>query len=596
MFHPYPYADPQAVNQLPVDIHAQEALTQGALAVARQIAGLYRQGHQRIAIDGFHGAPFDRLRNLLAQQLGPQAPIMDARSLLRPAEEIRALIADCLPEDRDIDPVLLYGRIFQGRYADLQQADKVQQAAGGQPLILIGQGALSEALSPSFDLRLWLDISPRQSVLNFKEGRALNLGEDRALPYAAMMRRNYYVDYELAVHLRWSLIKSGTLHYYLSADDPQGFAMLPMDQLARWLDLAAERPLRCRPVYLEGVWGGFYMKRLRQLPRGMRNCAWIFDLIPMEVSLALRMGGKELELPFFTFVQHQGEKLLGQEAFTRFGGYFPLRFNYDDTFHASGNMSIQCHPGEAYLEQEHRELGRQDESYYVCVAGEGAKTYLGFKAPGDKEAFLAAAREAERSGQPMDYEAYLHAVPSKPGTQVMIPAGTIHASGRNQVVLEIGSLTMGSYTYKLYDYQREDLNTGLKRPIHLKAGALALKGERDQAWVKDNLVNHGGLVRQDAEGSETVLGEHELLYFSLRALHFERQMQDDTRGGFQVLALTEGEKVRVEKLDEPSRGYTLGYLDIVVVPADMGAYRLINLGEGQVTIHRTQLKAGDGHG
>jgi mannose-6-phosphate isomerase len=322
----------------------------------------------------------------------------------------------------------------------------------------------------------------------------------------------------------------------------------------------------------------------------MRNCAWIFDMIPMEVSLAAQMGCKQLEVPFFTFIQQQGEKLLGKAAMARFGGYFPIRFNYDDTFHSSGNMSIQCHPGEDYVVKHHRELGRQDESYYVCVAGEGAKTYLGFRDEGSCEGFLAAAQTAQKTGEEMDYERFLHAVPSKPGTQVMIPAGTIHASGHNQVVLEIGSLTVGSYTYKLYDYQRSDPQSGLKRPIHLRMGSLALRGERTRAWVEGNLVNHGGLIGQGDGWQEKAVGEHELLYFSLRALHFDRQIPQDTRGCFHVLALTEGEKVRAEKLDDPSCSYTLDYLDLVVIPASLGAYRLINLGEGPVTVHKTTLK------
>ncbi len=48
--------------------------------------------------------------------------------------------------------------------------------------------------------------------------------------------------------------------------------------------------------------------------------------------------------------------------------------------------------------------------------------------------------------------------------QFMLPGGTIHASGRNQLILEIGSLTVGSYTFKLYDYLRADLD-GTRRPI-----------------------------------------------------------------------------------------------------------------------------------
>lgn len=594
MFHPYPYADPRAVNHLPRQEGITRALVQGSVKVAEEIAALAKAGSRAIGIDGFPGAPFEELAGLLSRALGPQTRIVDARSLLRNRDEIRDIIADCLPQDRDADPVLLYGKRFEGGYGSLQDVAKVNELLRAlrteDALIVIGQGALCEDLRESFCLRLWLDITPRQAVLNFKNRLAWNLGEEGALPYAAMMRRNYYVDFELAAATRWSLIREDKLHYYISADDPQGMSLLPYGKLCELFDLLCRRPLRCRPVYLEGVWGGFYMKRLRKLPEGMRNCAWIFDMIPMEVSLAVQMEDKQLEVPFFTFIQQQGEKLLGKAAMARFGGYFPIRFNYDDTFHSSGNMSIQCHPGEDYVVKHHRELGRQDESYYVCVAGEGAKTYLGFRDEGSCEGFLAAAQAAQETGEVMAYERFLHAVPSKPGTQIMIPAGTIHASGHNQVVLEIGSLTVGSYTYKLYDYQRTDPQSGLKRPIHLRMGSLALRGERTKAWVESNLVNHGGLIAQGEGWQESAAGEHDLLYFSLRTLHFDRQIPQDTRGCFHVLALTEGEKVRAEKIGDPSCHYTLDYLDIAVIPASVGAYRLINLGAGPVTVHKTTLK------
>ena len=82
------------------------------------------------------------------------------------------------------------------------------------------------------------------------------------------------------------------------------------------------------------------------------------------------------------------------------------------------------------------------------------------------------------------FEKYINAVPSIPGTQVMIPAGTVHASGRNQVILEIGSLTVGSYTYKLYDYLRADLlvegDTLRIFSVHLQTSGIAQLRRRFQ--------------------------------------------------------------------------------------------------------------------
>ncbi|MBQ8137323.1 MAG: class I mannose-6-phosphate isomerase, partial [Clostridia bacterium] len=291
-----------------------------------------------------------------------------------------------------------------------------------------------------------------------------------------------------------------------------------------------------------------------------------------------------------------GPKLLGQRAYDAFGGYFPIRFNYDDTWHSDGNMSIQCHPDEHYIKENFGELGRQDESYYVCVTAQKACTYLGFRDENACDAFFALAREAEKTGALIDYQKYINAVPSVPGTQVMIPAGTVHASGKNQVILEIGSLTVGSYTYKLYDYQRLDPQTGLPRPIHLKMGRDVIHPERTAEWVDENLVNHGGIVRAGEGYEERVVGEHDLLYFSLRTLTFDKAIEDDTADDFHVLALVDGERVRVESIDDPARHYDLDMLDMLVVPATLGRYRIRNLSTGTCVVHKTMLKPGVGRG
>ena len=114
--------------------------------------------------------------------------------------------------------------------------------------------------------------------------------------------------------------------------------------------------------------------------------------------------------------------------------------------------------------------------------------------------------------------------------------------------------------------------------------------ERTAEFVRDNLVNHGGVVRQGEDWCEKVVGEHDLLYFSLRNLVFATSMEDDTRDDFHVLALVDGEKVRVESVEDPSRYFDLNMLDIVVVPATFGKYRVVNKGIGVAVIHKTMLK------
>ena len=569
-------------------------MTDDVIRLREEIARQIKAGKTRVGIDCYAGAEIGALARQL-EEFVENVRLIDATTLAMDEKELDEKLAPYLPTDRDRDPVLLYGRRFMEGYEGLQNAEKVRalkeklDKADG-PVVVCGMGALCKALRDSYDLKVWMDLSPRQTAINYKTGLAINYGSTHSRPFSQLMRRNYYVDFETALDLRWELIREKALDGYIFADDPQKMQWLPYGALLDLFDELNRSPMRCRPVYLEGVWGGFYVHKLRKLPKEMKNCAWVFDMIPMEVSLAATFDGNEFEVPFYTFVQAMGEKLLGKRAYDAFGGYFPIRFNYDDTYHANGNMSIQCHPDAEYVIKNHSELGRQDESYYVCVTAQDAKTYLGFQNEDSCEKFFAAAEKAQETHELIDYTQYINAVPSVPGTQVMIPAGTVHASGRNQVILEIGSLTVGSYTYKLYDYQRIDPQTGLPRPIHLKMGRDVIHPERTAEFVRDNLVNHGGVVRQGEDWCEKVVGEHDLLYFSLRNLVFTTSMEDDTKDDFHVLALVDGEKVRVESVEDPSRYFDLNMLDIVVVPATFGKYRVVNKGIGVAVIHKTMLK------
>ncbi|MFA6505529.1 MAG: class I mannose-6-phosphate isomerase [Treponemataceae bacterium] len=611
MFSPCRYNDPNPVNSITVDVSVSDAVVTGAQAaanaIAKNVAALIgEKGRCVFSLDGYPGAELDVFLNLVEQSLRPlgfMADELNTKSLYKPAEALEEMLAENLPEDRVMDPVLLYGRLYHGGYEGLMDEKSLQSAvgtirsfrqAGKGALIISGFGSLIGTLSALADIRCWVDIAPKQAILNIRDGRYVNVGDETPRHFKQMMRRCYYVDFECAQAVRRQAIAGGALDWYICGDAPDAMAAVPAPALKKIFSALAFRPLRCRPVYLKGVWGGHYLTRMRGLPESIDNCAWCFDFIPMEVSLVAEFFGKKIEIPFYTLLQAEGRNLMGDECVKAFKGYFPIRFNYDDTWHSNGNMSIQVHPDEDYAVKNNNELGRQDESYYIVEAAQDAKTYLGFKDGADTSGFLSEIFRSEREHAPIDYAAYVNAVPSKPGLQIMIPAGTIHASGRNQLVLEIGSLTVGSYTYKMYDYLRSDLD-GSPRPIHSRHGANVLRTERTASWVEKNLVQTPTVLREGADYVEKTVGRHDLLYFCLRTVSFATTYPDDTSGRFHVLTLVNGERVRVESIEDPRRCYVLSYLDIILVPASVGAYRVVNLGNQPATIHKTLLKDGFEH-
>ena len=605
MYNPFPFDDQTPVNRPSVREDTIRQLVKGSVRVAALLAGKAMEGSV-FAIDGYVGADFARTVNLLEQQLhvkGFRTRTIDFRDCYKTTEELWELVDRHLSWDRSEDPTLLFGRVYKGGYEGLLDGDKTEafkreiRKRDKEVTIVFGQGCLIPALRGLYDLKVYLDVTPKESILRIRRGQYINLGMTSPLTTPLIIRRCYYCDFEVAVHLRRELLAApGNVDYYVENDYPDEMKLLPFQAFSDITASLANYPFRCKPVYLEGVWGGTYMKKLRRLPKEMRNAAWVFDLIPMEVSILVDVAGTILELPFSTFFMKEGETVLGPDVVKKFGGYFPIRFNWDDSYHSTGNMSIQCHSGSFYNKEHFNEFGRQDESYYVVITGHEAKTFIGFRDDADIPQFFKDIEAADTEHKPVDYLKYVSYEESKPGLQVMLPAGTIHSSGRNQVILEIGSLTIGSYTYKMYDYLRLDFD-GKQRPIHTKLGELNVNQERRTSVIhnpksKDYIVQKPRLAASGEGWEEYIVGENPQLYFSLRRLEFEKQCEQDTQGIFHVLTLVDGERVRIRSKAYPERCYEASFMDLVVVPADMGAYVIENLGAEPIRVHKTLLREG----
>ena len=614
MYNPFPYHDPKPVNRPELSSNTvQSIVADGTPNVAKKfvaaIAEAVRKEGVIVAFDGYTTAKWDLFISLIAREcelagFKLEAVDFDA-STLKSGEQIDAIIDPLLIWDTKVDPTLLYGKVYHGGYFGLTDQAKAEvfkkelpaRKAPGKIVAVYGYGSLAGDFRDLYDVKCYFDVTPMCSMLRIRAGEYANLGKKYTGIINRTIRRCYYCDFENAVQLRKELFAQGALDWYFLDNDRANLQMMPFSAFSDICAQLVKYPFRAKPCYLEGVWGGTYMKEKRHLPEKMRNAAWVFDFIPMEVSVLVKAGEELLDINYCSFVHKEGVSLMGQKCVNKYKGYFPIRFNWDDSYHSTGNMSIQCHSGGEYNVQNYNEFGRQDESYYVVVTGHEAKTFIGFRDDADIPAFFKEIEAADTEHRPCDYMKYVSYEESRPGLQVMLPAGTIHSSGRNQVILEIGSLTIGSYTYKMYDYLRLDFD-GKQRPIHTRLGEINVNQERRTSVIhdpasKDYIVQK---PRLDCEGEgwqEYILGENPQMYISLRRLEFEKQCQQDTCGQkFHVLTLVDGEHVRIRSVEHPERYFDLDFMEIACVPVSMGKYVIENLGKEPIRVHKTCLRDG----
>jgi mannose-6-phosphate isomerase class I len=518
-----------------------------------------------VCLECYHGVDTAALvKELTARIAGLQA--MDVAEAMLPAQEIRNKVQQYVTDD----PV--FGYMTPLEMSDFFDAGKLQslkeqvQGIREGVVIVYGIGASLIGLTP--DLFIYADMPRWEIQLRFRKNAVSNLGDHNSTDsFAYQYKRAFFVDWRVCDRLKreW-LHKTDFVLDTTKPDDPR---MISGEALQAALKFAAGRPFRVVPFFDPGPWGGQWLKEVCDLDRNEKNFAWAFDCVPEENSLILRFGEIRLETPAINLVFYQPDALLGTAVRQAFGEEFPIRFDFLDTMEG-GNLSLQVHPLKAYIRKHFGMAYTQDESYYFMDAKPGAFEYLGLKENINPDEMLHELKEAQTGEKPFDADRFVQKWPVAKHDHTLIPAGTVHCSGANSVVLEI-SATPYIFTFKLWDWGRMGLD-GKPRPISLEHGAKNIQWNRTTNWVKQNLVNRFETIAEGEGWKEERTGLYKDSFIETRRHWFTGKVEHHTNGVVNVLNLVEGREAIVESPDHAFEPFIVHYAETFIVPAAAGAY------------------------
>jgi mannose-6-phosphate isomerase class I len=524
-------------------------------------------GRTVIAAECYPGVDTEEVRCELASLQSTGLTEISSEGALKSPGELSALLAPWLGDD----PV--FAKMKQWELSSFFDPAKTallrSEIATGHGVVLVC-GAGATFVSERWDLLLYCDVTRWEIQQRQRAHRVGNLGANNASAAPAeLYKRAYFVDWRAADAEKHRL--HPVIDLYIDTNLPQRPALISGNNYREALARAVSRPFRVVPFFDPGPWGGEWMRRHFDLPEDAPNFAWCFDCVPEENSVRFGFGSKVVEAPSLPLVHEHPQELLGGEIVKRFGAEFPIRFDFLDTVDG-GNLSLQVHPLRSYITEHFGMPYTQDESYYMLDAEPDAVVYLGLKAGIDRDRMARELEAAQAGGPPFPAQNYVNAWPATKHDHFSIPAGTIHCSGRNSMVLEI-SATPYIFTFKLWDWERLGLN-GLPRPIHLKHGLANIQWNRDRDWVARNLVSP---VREIASGEgwrEEATGLNELEFLETRRHWFTVPVEHDTAGTLNVLNLVEGEEVVVESPENVFEPFIVHYAETFIVPACVGRYRI----------------------
>ncbi len=533
-----------------------------------------------LIVDRYPGVRDDEILDNIEKTFAPEVTIK-MEDIFIDGEEITEKIKDTLTDDR------VRGRMYFGTVMDFLDREKLADARKWVrfyegKILVYGFGA---SLLSDRGTVIYADMTRWEIQLRYRDGMPNYLQKNYDEDILRKYKRGYFFEWRIADRHKAGVLDR--IDYYLDTNRKDDPSMVTGEAFRKGLQRMTERPFRLVPYFDPGVWGGQWMKEVCHLDKDEKNFAWSFDGVPEENSVIMRFGSVDIESPAMNMTLYRPRQFIGEKNFSRFGAEFPIRLDLLDTM-GGQNLSLQVHPDTEYI---HRKFGMsytQDESYYILDVGEGAGVYLGIRTGTDSKEMIDALEEAQKGEHGFDAEKYVNFIPAKKHDHFLIPAGTVHCSSKNCMVLEV-SATPYIFTFKLWDWDRVGLD-GLPRPIHIEDGKQVIRFDRDTEWVMDNLVNRFEPVEECENYSAVKTGLHELEFIETLVYTIRDHVDIPSDREVAVYNLVEGQAAVIESTEGRFAPFEVHYAETFIVPAEAGDIRIRPEGSHDVKVLRARVR------
>ena len=548
----------------------------GFPALAQRLAG-----ERCLVIDGYPGVLWEDLRERLTaacDALGVPTHWTAMAKAFKPAATIDTMLAPFLGGD---DPI--FGFRFPGQLADFFEPAAVaalQPGAVAGISILYGCGA---ALAGWPGPLVYVDVPKNEIQFRQRAASTACLGAGQPLDAKAAYKRSYFVDWEAANRHKLALHEQ--IDWIVDGQRPDEITFAAGAALRRGLAEMAASFFRVRPWFEPGPWGGQWIRRrMPQLAQDVPNYAWSFELIVPENGLLFESDGWLLEVSFDFLMHRNPADIIGESA-SAFNYEFPIRFDFLDTFDG-GNLSVQCHPRPDYIRRHFGELFTQDETYYILDCGPDAICYLGFQEDIEPAAFRAALEQSFQTGTAVAIDRFVQSHRVQKHDLILIPNGTIHCSGTNNLVLEI-SATPYIFTFKMYDWLRLDLE-GKPRPLNIDRAFENLYFDRKGARIPAEFIAAPRVVESGPTWERIHQPTHAHHFYDVERYRFSGSIDVQTGDSCQIMSLVEGRTVLLETAN--GRRQLFHYAETFVVPAAAGTFKLTSVDGSTIQVVKSYVK------